>query len=1171
MGKDKRVLEFQDVAAALLHSYGNALYGCPCSCRDQGFSLNSLMTKGLRGYFVQSRVHGSPRFLHHREAALLLGLPNNTKFVHDPRGNLALLGLIASPLQMIWVYGHLLKSVQIATDQPSIPAPDQWLHAYQQELIRQSQHLFQQDQPGLLPHVTLTDPHGVELVIASATSHTISQLLQAQRIVLDWNEAGGVTLDGLRLPLHRLIDCTLGPYALTSDPGLLERDRPSGLVMIGLQHAGHFEAHLIEAGSFIFELLRKLRIHNVNFLVDDQGKIYGADFRLWKTVKLTTLDHQLWPPRSPPRLHGDGTESTTLGLHDGHIWLALSSMVQSLLPHQQPLLIPPRDSHALLNGSWNESNLDFLSQYEGTSGSICSVFVADGHWALLWGELNALEITWFYCDGLPGRVIDQAGLLAGKLNQLLHIEEWEVATRHLIPQETEHTCGSIAILHVGLCLGLFGVPTATMVSQLHSWLLATSVTGHLQATGLSPDQMTRLEQMLRDHGVPQSATSERAKQVIQKLGPQAVQEAFNAKNSWAYLKAMANKPSISLRLVHADELSKHIDSTAKEKFGAAIPNAKQKKKTDRKSSATPIAIDPSMLRIQGFKDSEDDEVPQIEFSAVEAEAHGVAVCSLAQGLQLLKTASSISSNPLALVVTETPPEQVMQEYEITPLTFTATYTGTGEPMIIFGAMKNLGDIAVRRVIPASAAKAEVIDTQVIKAIIYRDELEYDWHQFAATPVKVLSQAVPLLQLCRGVQCGQDCGKSHSPVDETYDSIMMEIWSRTFGKLEGGKASSDDAQVFWVYMRVPLGVVDNLLQTNVNGIYFEPRSETKGNDESYRVIWLPSRTHEEALCACKTSLHALGLVRLKRKYGVRVKAGHEEAAFKALRPDATFVDTQVQRTFQLFPLPHGLQKGGLQKLLAGLKWTAKPLQPGKSTSAAMSWHVGSSTGPPVEAFTAFDQEVIVTELTREAKPKPPPRFLASMRTEKHMRSEAASSSAPQSSGDPWLVADPWKDWKGSTPSTKVAGKQHLQEVTGKIKDELAASLDQKLNNFKQAADSSESDAKLAEVSKATEHRFKRMECTMDEMKAQQHQFTQWFGSMGQQIQASEQSIQTIQYTLNTHQQELTGLRSEIQAVPEQVNRTMQQALATHSTEVSSDFDKRFARLEALLEKKQRTTE
>ena len=89
-GGDKRLLEFSDVANTFLHSYGNALMSCPCNCRQSWFSRQFLERKGLRGCFVQPRVHHNPRYLHPRELGLLLGLPNSLEYPFRPREHLFL-------------------------------------------------------------------------------------------------------------------------------------------------------------------------------------------------------------------------------------------------------------------------------------------------------------------------------------------------------------------------------------------------------------------------------------------------------------------------------------------------------------------------------------------------------------------------------------------------------------------------------------------------------------------------------------------------------------------------------------------------------------------------------------------------------------------------------------------------------------------------------------------------------------------------------------------------------------------------------------------------------------------------------------------------------------------------------------------------------------------------
>ena len=324
-GKDARVLLPSAVAACFLHSYGNALTACPCGCRSSGFAEGTLKKGGLRGAFVASTVTGAPRFLHPQEVGILLGVPCSVNFGDSPRDCLSLLGLISSPIQMIWVYGHLRFNDAKASGW-HLPNPSEWLDNYRNELLRQSHPIFGTPSDGLQSHITLMDFDGNPLHVVSAHALTISQLLKAERINLSWNEAGGVTLLGNRLPLATLMDRATAPYTLEISPGHLERPLPVGLVMIAIVHQADYHVAMLQPGQFLFEALRGQGIE-CNFLVDDSGKIFGADFRVWKSMRLFTLDSAIWPP-SANRLFGNGASPSSLGLHDGHIWYALSQAFQ---------------------------------------------------------------------------------------------------------------------------------------------------------------------------------------------------------------------------------------------------------------------------------------------------------------------------------------------------------------------------------------------------------------------------------------------------------------------------------------------------------------------------------------------------------------------------------------------------------------------------------------------------------------------------------------------------------------------------------------------------------------------------------------------------------------------------------------------------------------------------
>ena len=187
-GTDSRCLDLKDIAATILHSYANALTQCPCGCRQKGFHPLTLAKGGLRGYYVISKHSGEPRYLYPHEVAHLLGLPASVTFAHDPRACLALLGFVASPLQVIWIYGHLRLNHAKTQDVGPHPSVTACLSAYCQELLVQYEAFYgagSYPQPSL----ALEPRESVMHLRLAHAHHQVQQLLRAERISLDWNES----------------------------------------------------------------------------------------------------------------------------------------------------------------------------------------------------------------------------------------------------------------------------------------------------------------------------------------------------------------------------------------------------------------------------------------------------------------------------------------------------------------------------------------------------------------------------------------------------------------------------------------------------------------------------------------------------------------------------------------------------------------------------------------------------------------------------------------------------------------------------------------------------------------------------------------------------------------------------------------------------------------------
>eukprot|EP00435_Cladocopium_sp_Y103_P065566 s87_g27.t1 len=213
----------------------------------------------------------------------------------------------------------------------------------------------------------------------------------------------------------------------------------------------------------------------------------------------------------------------------------------------------------------------------------------------------------------------------------------------------------------------------------------------------------------------------------------------------------------------------------------------------------------------------------------------------------------------------------------------------------------------------------------------------------------------------------------------------------------------------------------------------------------------------------------------------------------------------------------------------------------------------ATSKTVTVTRPEGKEVLITETTKAPAVPRPVNFLASSRTQQHMRNEAASTSSHSATSDPWLepAADPWKTWQPSSeaaPAHKAAtGKTHLATVTEQSRDELRATMQKDLADYKQQTDATMTSA----ADSANEGRFRKIDASW-EIQAQQGQFSQWFTQVGQASAATESAIQTIQKTLSTHQQELHGLH-EIQTVNDNVGTTLQKTLASHQSEMSEAND------------------
>lgn len=865
---------------------------------------------------------------------------------------------------------------------------------------------------------------------------------------------------------------------------------------------------------------------------------------------------------------GGGINNNSRCLGDKLIWDIMNEMVDSLLDCSEVapfMLYPFQISHLQRCDPPAAFTQVWQRLHRKSSKDVLTICEIDGHWILLVGTYQQeFGLQWTLYDGLrQSHLLDTASPAVKKLCQLLDLDFLGLAEGLGLQQTHPFTCGTVALLQMASLLGL-RLPSQAGILILHLQLLDLQRDGHIFAAG--PDDVQKqLALLLSDKGVPLASAPDRAQQVISKLGLKQVTNILQHKHPWADLKACASKPGTMFRLVTQDEQAAYVAMRAQTKHGAQIKNHKHKKAHRSAKIPESMHLDPDQFELDSahFKDESDRPVGQIAFSDVGADQRGVALCTKAMAQHFLDAPKSISIEALALLLVDTPEQEQIQNANLRPIVIPAKCCGTNEHTLIFGHIQQLGDSAVSRNLAGEESSPDIIDTQVIKFQVFRDQLQADWQDFITAPIRALVQRMEALQLCRGQNCGADCAKFHPGLDEHMDSVIFEIWARSFFNDQGHKTQARDSSLFTVFMRIPEGALDKILTSTPTGVYAEPRGQQPQEpDQMYRVVWLPGTSFTEATHKCRTFSKAICLVRMRQKYGVRVLREDEGAAWAHLRPGIEYVELDIQLIFELFPLPHGTQRQAVCKLLSDWGWAARPLQPGRGSHRHMAWRVGASSQPPHQIMQGFQQDVVITQVKDLKQQTKQPQLIASTRTQKHLRATPSTATSSKTS-DPWLDSafDPWAKAK---PSTTSAGdsRPRLDEIKDQlcqdIKSKVSKDIESTAQEVIKAAASSSSQA-----AQTDEKRLQALEVGMQELKGQNAQMSTWFQQAGERMQANENALGAVQHTLNAHQHEIHTLGTTFQSTMKTIKNDL-------STEMTDSFNKQLSRLEALLEKKQRSS-
>ena len=1139
-GIDDRLLHANKPVPCILHSYGSALTKCPCGCRKGGFLQSRLLADGLRGFFVIDSTTQKYRYLHVREAALLCGIDPQFNFGSSARNGLCLVGQCASPLQAFWMGLHLRQAF-FGDVTPTM----QELTLMKRFLLRQAYGAWQANG---LQRVQICDHDGVEWKapydFVSQSRPTVEDFLKAEQRL----EAHGQVLQCFDEYGKLAAQYKIGPGALSGPVVLCRKtkkrkvDTPQGHIDFRIAYIEkdgvYFHHGQLQPGSYVFEAFQQFDIWvGLSGIGDDKETVYRADDRLWQDTVFLTYD-----TRRGTTLHGCGDQATSRGL-DSTI---INNQVVKQLSEAKPTPFVWLDAEIGTAMILSEE-LDDDQRYIITTAywkTLVTALAMNNHWTLITISFTGRTMHIHLWDGLDWISQEAIYLFAHKVKQSMDIRESVIYLDRVFDQTFPSTCGTICLLHMGYLLALWSEQDAPTEPEWHEKLLQhRDVNAALRACGKGgssdsaiqegEQELTwRLRDLLRDKGVPEDHTEERVLAAIKKIGADKLAEAMQTKNPWNSLKALGSQPRLHFLWIKPDELEKQIRVRAASKF--QISKSHQKTGNGR-SKRLDMVLDPTLLELlpNSFLTEQKEPVRQLSMAEVGSERAGLAFGAVADVLPFLREGKSLTTDAMAVLTTAPVPPESHGLLPVIQLRYPAKYTPTGEPVLIDGSLIQLGDVSVVKVMHQGTTDPSPIKTATLKVSIYKDEWEYSWTEFLESPVKQIMQVFPKFTMCRGQRCGGQCPKFHPPVDVDLDSVVVDVWSRSWQTLKGKRVLAKEADQFQVLLRVP-AICEMMLQklSGCGGMYVEPRMDDgKLPSPEVSVIWLDAATKDEAILKSKTLDRVLAIARFGSKFGVRVAQRDAETTHSQLHPDTPFHGFSIQKVFEVRPLPHGTMRTGVIQLLKSWQWKAKPLQPFKSDSSGMGWLIGTDEDPPAAVLPTSRGEVTATIHREAGKETNHPLILTSTKTRSHMRKapqkaqevDRSKNKASSSKTDP----DPW--WgSGRDP---WGGYQTVFDGTGDVAMQAPSKLDAVEARLQTALETSVT----GKVQQANEERFNRLEVDMAEIKAQNQQYQGWFHEAAQasnRMQLQVDELQTVAQAQATDMEivkaDISTVRGEIQS-------------------------------------------
>ena len=1158
------------VLPTVLHSAGGQLYPCRCGCR-KALSLARLGARGLfctlvpldSGVFHENEHRRHCRYLHPIEAFYLNGGSPKVNWGDDLRLGLAAVGQCVSPLQALWVVGHVVQKVHAFLGiQPF--DPHQALQEHIRQIVSEGQTIWPPQvsmQPSIEAHTTgndglcefsiLDESSDTHVLFRAPKEAKLAEFVAAQKHLEPCED---VIMSGFDLQTQLI---SQDPETLVFNR--IERPVQQSQIPCPCEEVNTVESQLVAADIEVGEKRAPLLEEGVPepplCALDSQGLLslpapllmivgglQGLKRQMvTKEQRMTILSHQ-----------GDLCADDELSFHLGAI--------AKQAPDEQKIVVwDPLVVSSVVRSCCMRPIEEYAKQLEKGSTVITAVLIEQHWYPLVWRwDHDGLHA---FSSGLAFNFSLALQMLTKEVCRCLKLEVRPVKNRP-VKFLVDRQCGAMAISFIRqLVMGTAFVNTAQELSTEHHMLRQafanqlTELVSRPWVWGQGEDWVQKLTSLLQEHGVPLSDTAARAQMIVDKLGTPNVSKAMQGPQPWRELKNLANQVVPMIQLISHSELQEVIRKRASSGHPVGTKAQKSKSKGKGKGKGQQQSLDPTLLRVETgvFICGNQSPLSQIELTKVGPNASGVVLLSLQDAMPYLKGGRPISQGGLMFLVLDAGDSKFPTPIVPEQLRIPVICVRNGEPLLVDVWGFQLGAMQVSKQVSSNRFEVVSVSSCVIKIAVYRDQIGLSWKDFIPHPLQHIFGLVPILRPCDDQECDGSCEAWHPSPSYQLADPLLEVWGKQWMMLNFTQSNPEGAQCFTIHVRLPACVLKQIQSySGVGGLFLEPKAvDGKQPSSEYHVVWLPRASLEEVQVYKRTVKGVVGLARMGGKLGLRCATSDAEVVHALVKPSSSFLPAGRKLFFLLGPVPFGTLKQSVADAVASIGWQARPIQPVPTTRQVhgVLWKLQAVAPPPKNVIIGSHGEMVITSMDQpNIQTKQESSIVGANRTLK-----LCAQSSQDVGGDPLQTNDPWASYV-KPPSQAMPARVIASDPVEDFEKRMVDAVLQRLPKESMEVDSDQGGGDDSRV-QMLETQLK----SLQENQVQLHHMVVSQGeNHGRQIDQLSQQQHRLESAVGEQSSNLQQFQCQFRAQLDQ-----------QQGQLDNLFQQQMSRLEELLAKKQRT--